>query len=40
MFERMGTLGQPDYLEPEDGDVWAFMREIALWIDKSLTKAG
>jgi hypothetical protein len=40
MFERMGTLGQPDYLEPGDDDVWAFMREIALWIDKSLTKAG
>lgn len=34
MFERMGTIGQEGYQEPEDGDVWQFIRGIACWLDK------
>jgi len=36
MFERMGMDGDPDYLEPADNDVWAFVRGIAEWIENKL----
>lgn len=36
MFDRMGMLGTDDYIAPGQGDVWAFVRKVATWIDRSL----
>jgi hypothetical protein len=39
VFERIGTNpDEGDYLFPGDGDVWDFVRAIALWIENPVRR--
>jgi hypothetical protein len=37
MFDKLGSLDAPEtYVQPADGDVWKFVRQIGHWLDGKL----